>query len=360
MSRPVYILGAGFSRNFNQDMFPLVSDFLSVAKARSIYEPEQKHQDLALVIRRYFGNDTYQNIEKVLSFLAESPLYNRQIPLEHRPIVYEELVEIIVGVLSGASQTNADTELIQETYQRFAELLNETESTVITFNYDMLLERLLRNVGWQQYYGYGVHIPLTHEAMPTPPNTYPNQSNSENMDTDRKSLVTVLKLHGSINWGMPIIAEDKTHAIYQIPLRGGVSMADFAIQTERGSPFTQYFRPVIVPPVLDKSLWFRNPTFRVVWNMAMEAIEQASEITFVGYSLRATDFMAEFMFRQAVSMQPIERKITVVDPRASELEERYRDVFDLPGSMVTFSFEPCDFVTYANTRTLLLKPLSVK
>ena len=85
--------------------------------------------------------------------------------------------------------------------------------------------------------------------------------------------------------------------------------------------------------------------------MAMEALEQASQITFVGYSLRATDFMTEFMFRQAVTMQSIERKITVVDPRAPKLEERYRDVFDLPGSMVTFSFEDCDFVTYANRRT---------
>lgn len=351
MARPVYIFGAGFSRNFNQEMFPLVSDFLSAAKAHSAYEPEQKHQELALVIRRYFGSDTYQNIEKVMSFLAGSPLYNRQIPLEHRSIVYDELVEIIVRVLFTASREKAETKFIQATYERFAQLLNETESTVITFNYDCLLERLLRDVGWQRYYGYGLHIPLTHEAMPTPPHTYSNQSYSEDMDTDPTSRVTVLKLHGSINWGTPIIAEDKTQAIYQLPHPSGASMADFTVQTEVGSPFTQYFKPVIVPPVLDKSLWYRNPTFKVIWNMAMEAIAQASEITFVGYSLRATDFMAEFMFRQAVSMQSIERKITIVDPRASELEERYRDVFDLPESIVTFSFNDCDFVTYANKST---------
>ncbi len=32
MSHPVYILGAGFSHNFNREMFPLISGFLSMAK----------------------------------------------------------------------------------------------------------------------------------------------------------------------------------------------------------------------------------------------------------------------------------------------------------------------------------------
>ncbi len=80
MSRPVYILGAGFSYNFNREMFPLVSDFLATAKGSFIYEPDDRHQELAFVIRKYFGDDAYPNIEKALSFLSPSTLYNRQIP----------------------------------------------------------------------------------------------------------------------------------------------------------------------------------------------------------------------------------------------------------------------------------------
>ena len=71
MSRPVYILGAGFSHNFNCEMFPLVSDFLATAKARLIYQPDNRHRDLAFVIRKYFGDDIYPNIEKVRRMIGD-------------------------------------------------------------------------------------------------------------------------------------------------------------------------------------------------------------------------------------------------------------------------------------------------
>jgi len=102
MFRPVYILGAGFSHNFNREMFPLVSDFLATAKARFTYQPDDCHQELAFVIRKYFGDDAYPNIEKALSFLSSSPLYNRQIPGEHRSILYDELVKIVVRLLGDS------------------------------------------------------------------------------------------------------------------------------------------------------------------------------------------------------------------------------------------------------------------
>jgi hypothetical protein len=239
---------------------------------------------------------------------------------------------------------------VKQVYEKFAELLIESEATVITFNYDLLIEKLLEGTfKWRRYDGYGAHIPLAHKAMPTSPHTFLYQSINENIDT-KWSPVTLLKLHGSINWGRPIIAEDKSDLIYQIPISGGVSIADFAVQTEFGSPFTQYFEPVIVPPVLDKSSWFRNPTFKVLWNMAMEAVEAAEQIIFVGYSLRATDFMAEFMFRQAVNMRSVERTIIVVDPKASELEGRFRDVFgSTPAPALEMSFKDCDFASYASS-----------
>ncbi len=82
----------------------------------------------------------------------------------------------------------------------------------------------------------------------------------------------------------------------------------------------------------------------------MEALEDAEQINFVGYSLRGTDFMAEFMFRQAINMRSIERTITVVDPKANELKARFRDVFgSTPASALEMSFKDCDFVSYASS-----------
>ena len=175
-------------------------------------------------------------------------------------------------------------------------------------------------------------------------------------DMDMKwSKATVLKPHGSINWGTPVISAGNRETIYQLPISGGNSMDDFAVQTEFGSPFTEYFKPVIVPPVLDKSSWLQHPTLKVIWNMAMEALEEAEKITFIGYSLRETDFLAEFLFRQGITQGLTERKITIVDPKASELLPRFRDVFSLPGVIVDFDLQNSDFVTYANERLLTVE-----
>jgi hypothetical protein len=143
MSRPLYVLGAGFSHAFNPEYFPLMRNFLKAAKADFLYQPEERHQNLAYVIAKYFHDWLYHDIEKVLSFLSAPALHDHTIPLEHRSIVYDELVEIIVRLLSEASKSEAQSKDIEETYEKFAIHLNDTESTVITFNYDLLIERLL-------------------------------------------------------------------------------------------------------------------------------------------------------------------------------------------------------------------------
>lgn len=347
MAGSVYVLGAGFSHGFNKELFPLVRNFLSLAKENHFYQPEEQHQQLACVIAKYFNDPVYPDIEKVLSFLAASPLHHRTILPEHRSVAYDELVELIVLSLSKASTAPASSMQIQDAYNKFIEHVVEAKSTVITFNYDLLLENLLTKYGWQPYHGYGVNVPPVYEAMPTARHTYLRQSLNEASDM-RWHEVTLLKLHGSINWGIPLIAADKNEEIFQLPAKGGVSMADFALKTDFGAPFTMYFKPVIVPPVLDKSSWLQNRPFRVIWNMAMESIAEAEQITFIGYSLPVTDFMAEFMFRQGVNLITAERKITVIAPNAStELRKRYDDVFGSVG--VTFlTFKDYDVVGYVN------------
>lgn len=345
--RDVYVLGAGFSHNFNRELFPLIRDFLRIAKANFIYNPEAEHGQLANIIASYFNDPYYPDIEKVLSFLSAPALHHPKIPSEHRSIMYDQLVEIIVRMLSQASESDAASADTYETYRRFAATLVERETTVITFNYDLLIENLLMETNeWHRYDGYGVEIPIVDRAMPTPRHTFDPQPTP----LISWSKVTLLKLHGSINWGTPIIFQDRAESIYQLPVDAGVSMDDFAIRTHFGSPFTMYFKPVIIPPILDKSFWMKNPTFRVLWNMAMEALESAERITFVGYSLPGTDFMAEFMFRQAINMRSVERRIVVVDPKATELEARFRDVFgSTPSPALEMSFKDTDFVSYASS-----------
>ena len=243
-------------------------------------------------------------------------------------------------------RSSPSTEVI-EAYNKFAEHLIETKSTVITFNYDLLIEKLLiRTNRWHPSQGYGVNIPLLHQAMPTPFHTYLHQKLKEDTDIHWDET-TLLKLHGSINWGTPTIAADGAEDIYQSLVVDGIPEAELVLKTEFGAPFTMGFRPVIVPPVLDKSSWLRNRSFRVIWNIAMESIAEADQITFIGYSLPTTDFMAEFMFRRGINLNSADRKVTVVDPCISNVKKRYEDVFGSAG-LTFLQYKESDVLGYVN------------
>jgi hypothetical protein len=60
--------------------------------------------------------------------------------------------------------------------------------------------------------------------------------------------------------------------------------------------------------------------------MANQAIQEADEIVFIGYSFPPTDFMAEFMFRQA-RMGHSQKQVTLISPEATQLKPRFGDIF---------------------------------
>jgi hypothetical protein len=326
-ARSVYILGAGFSRDYQPTMFPLVHDFLSLARDNKFYVPDGGHRLLAHLIERYFGDVCYHNIEKVLSFLASPSLHDRRILLEERPSRYAELVRIIARFLAEASAGDAVAAETHEVYVRFAHHVVENESVVITFNYDLLLEKLLTATGrWNMNHGYGIYIPSAHDALVSVQNYLIDRHLHQPSDLVR-GAATVLKLHGSINWGMPTISADKSETFYLMQTEDFRLLEDFRIRAEH-EPLTTYFDPVIVPPVLDKTTWLQNLCFRYIWNMALESLKEARELTFVGYSMAVTDFISEFLFRQAYSTGVKPRVITVVAPDAStNLAKHYQDLF---------------------------------
>jgi hypothetical protein len=335
MSRPVYILGAGFCRDFDDNAFPLVNDFLIKAQNMNIYRPrEREHGALATFLHRYFGSETFHDIEKVLSFLSTPPLDDLHVnfDLDERVRLYDQLVSIIVRMLTAASaivmNANNGGRATWQFYYKFIKHMVENQAIILTFNYDLLLETLLQATNeWQMYDGYGVEIPLVQQALPTP--SFDNYKLND-YNPAILSKVFLLKLHGSINWGIPI-NQISPHfntgdLIYRLTQGGPASIDFYQLPANNGVPLTMVFKPVIVPPVLDKSSWLRNRTFRNIWNMALHAVKTARELTFIGFSLPPTDFLAEFMLRQG-SLDRDAKSITVVSPDASKLRPRFEQLF---------------------------------
>jgi len=359
MNKDLYVLGAGFGRDFNPKTFPLMSDFLSLARRNGHYNPDQTHQVLASFMNRYFGSPEYGDIEKIMSFLALPALDDRFVPYENRSFLYDLLVRMITNSLSRAHFASSD-ENTRTVYEGFAKHLVETDSVVISFNYDLLLEKLLYEAGaWCGYDGYGADIPPISTASPLP-----GRRKGLNYSSYKESKVIILKPHGSISWGIPTWQDFEKAIICQDDLlyAPGRDFMDLmhvqAVEDKTvlsiSAPFTEYYRSVIIPPVLDKVGWYEKAAIRVIWNMAKEAVRNAENIFFIGYSMPPTDFTAEFLFRQAIAWssvdswpifgppsdeRPKQKRVLVVNPKAAELKDRYAELFGKDITLVAKSFK---------------------
>jgi len=171
-------------------------------------------------------------------------------------------------------------------YERLAKLLRPGDK-VITFNYDMAIERALRASGlWSVGSGYGFTIESDE----------PNTS------------VEVLKLHGSTNW-RALLFEGKKRGggivhgnslgyrpvlFYRADLEY-LHYETFVDPQCRGLTSAATL-PAIILPALPKRFYFET-TFGTewdgfwadLWKQASRATEAADELTIIGYSLPVAD-----------------------------------------------------------------------
>lgn len=184
------------------------------------------------------------------------------------------------------------------------------DATLITFNQDLVLERALDAVNadhpgfWSIRHGYGrikFHgFTRPGRRVPAFPSTGP-----------QRSEVRLLKLHGSLNWLVPVRSaaprlEWNTRRLPSCTLRRSVPELFRIRSPERRKPTW----PVIVPPIAGKGPLFES-ILADLWRDATDALRGARTLLLFGYSFPPTDYEAEAMFRSACRTQPVHRLIVV-------------------------------------------------
>lgn len=239
-----------------------------------------------------------------------------------------EVKQSLVQRLEAAKQEPRDTEVLAG----FSRVCVNNRITCVTFNYDDAFDEALFNVA------------ASYDPPPTLPNWHPDGGYGFFC---RPSLLGVewapvsmgissmqlLKLHGSINWrprrgaSRPYSIEAIAHHEEWYRPPGSpeqVSLKTVALHLEP--------EPFIVPPVLVKSALVEQPVLRIVWTLAYEALQQAEQVAFVGYSLPVTDIGASFLFREALEKLDQTRIRVVNLPKddaaeSAKLMDAYRGVF---------------------------------
>ena len=334
--RNVYILGAGFSASAGA---PLIHDFLD--RSREFKDNPSSH--LEKFERNYFQEvfdfrrEVAQAREKVVIDLDNIEqlfgLVEISQRLEHiQPKVSESMVYLIAKTLQLATGahlkrrrigfsvndeilkciTSLPSEFCEpsgtgsaryevDLYVYFAgliagklddpELRKNRHDTVITFNYDLVFDHALRRNAIEPEYHIG--------ESDTPASMEGSHPYDERF--------SVLKLHGSTNWG---VCPDCKKGVVTLEEKVTDSPKEFGekVCPECGK---NSYQPLLIPPSWDKSEY--REIMKPVWAKAVEELQKATRICIVGYSMPESDAFFKYLLTLALSKNHQLYKFIVVD-----------------------------------------------
>ncbi len=251
-------------------------------------------------------------------------------------LAYEQLIDVYIRVLRMTTDWMAEEGRRGGPIGRLiAAAPGNEDLTVMTFNQDLVIEneivkRARLQPRWCIEQGYGSMSARLEQSSVVGGATrglFPAHGTS----CDHSTPITVLKLHGSLNWYVRMSGRHPSRAV----LSGSGTTPQLHCTRRREVPhqlrFTRtgarsgrtrwYTWPVVVPPVHGKEVLIRN-FVPEVWADAEAALRDAERIVFVGYSLPMLDVNAERLFKRSIAANTTADWIDVVNP-SPDAAQRY-------------------------------------
>jgi hypothetical protein len=316
----VLILGAGFSKAVYHTM-PLTDDLGNLCRSEITDDRWASRFPVSDFNDGYFESWLSRIAENQPDLSEEENLYRRAMFVR---------ISSAIGTILAECQQSAMGELSpahQLWLRNFLELAHEGQATLITFNYDTLIEAAvidlalcgprraagthasMERVGWQDVVDHIPPPPVGLDSIHGETGFAP-----ERLTPNVGSWVptfSLLKLHGSINWyWSPPDLTGATMNRWEYVGRFGLPFKDADLVRERLLPGRV---PFIVPPAAAKSSYYQNPVVRGRWAKARAALGKADRVVLIGYSMPRTDLVFSGMFWETVGVRD-DVRIEVVNP----------------------------------------------
>lgn len=300
--------------------------------------------------RAFFDN---RNLEDILSLLSFEALSGG----EH-VTKYNTLVKAVARTIELSckcqyqSAIENPTSFGNDNYHNFWDSMlsakvREASPALITFNYDLVLERKL----WERFHymegrgnplpvascGINYHFGIYDFSISTTPQRFfiPSLGAREGQRSEFRWYqgaeveIPYLKLHGSLNWNRDWSNSNPDAKSQQV--RPGLF------------PTMVVDDPLILPPVFNK---MNSSAINGVWSTALELIRKAKNIIIVGYSLPRTDIYMQYFLKAAIGPNSNLQRIIVFDPalfkggeKSHEMKRRYLECFS-PQFTDRITFDP--------------------
>ena len=206
-------------------------------------------------------------------------------------------------------------------------------STIITFNYDPLLEYALGylssiGISWAPSSGYGLRFEDEFSA-----------GEIKVIPVESESNVQLFKLHGSMNW--LVLADEWPHSPRWLLRLTPQNLGGPGHLCQRETRTGVVLRPLFVPPKAAKDYEIVGLTD--LWEKAGRALEGATSLTVIGYRFPETDVAARDLIRKADHLKESDR-VTYITLDDIEGEATLREHF--PNASVW----PDGFAAYVKQR----------
>jgi len=355
MSDNVIILGAGASADAG---IPLMGEFMDVMWTIARYgqrnQGKASKQDLAVIeealkVRKeldsYHGRAAFDvwNIEDILSILS----FSSRKRLEWMTKAIARVIELTCNVKhDGKLNVHPETITMYMNFWRalinWAQARNVSVPPILTFNYDLVLERSLLHALVGKYYRTtndfkhdGIEVAYSssvcenvrlksitgHWRNPdytqVPGLMVEEFGATTNFESLKLFKFELLKLHGSVNFPRPRRGR---------PTEG----------TNSQRLINPLDDPLILPPVFNKAT---DSVGKDVWGRALQILRGCKNLIICGYSLPTTDIYMQYFLKAALGPNQDLNRIYVFDPdlyredrrsQGEALRDRYARNFSMP------------------------------
>jgi hypothetical protein len=307
----VFILGAGFSKAISQSM-PVMWEL-----GREVQKEVGKERPLPRQLES-FGDD----LEATLSYLADNqPWLDDSSNLRNRAL-FGDVSRAIAEIL-GAAQRHTVQQPEPLWLRPLIDYWVQTSATVITFNYDVLIEAATSTLlgphdSWSALY----RAPLVPAA----------QRIGAVLGAEPSSRAfSLLKLHGSLTWFWSGIDSAPSDQIYDMGLKRGWSLEGLDSMYESNRHILVGDKqPMVVPPAATKSRFYDNAVLSSQWKLAAQALGLAQELIVIGYSLPKSDLVT----RSLLLTNFAGNHIVAID-RSEAVVENLKELWASPRSINT-------------------------
>ena len=313
--KTVVILGAGATRGASfvngapGALPPLDSDFFTQAQRLSTAKPRSLTTQLIRDVVGTFGSNFALTMEGYLTRLEQLAHVLDDYRFRGRPPAvneYQRMRADFLQILAALLDESIGRGPVCDYHARLVTALSARD-TVLSLNYDWLIDHTLKTHGfgkWNPRIGYGVAV-YTKGAKGAGTRYWACTAQNGKPTYPTKS-VTLLKLHGSMNW-FPVPADPSPPRL-ELRKRWWHQRGNLKFE--------------IAPPEWNKPT--RSGVYVPVWRRARAALLDAKGLVFIGYSLPETDLPIQALLTVEPRPRPLDL-LVVVNPN-SESRRRVRMV----------------------------------